>query len=266
MTTVPSVTVLVPVRQGGAFLAAALDSLRAQTMTDWNALLCPLEVAAHAAASGCVASAHAASDPRLRIASAQALAEGDALAAAAATVASEFLCVLDADDLLEPTALATLLDLLRADRDAGMAYSRHVLVDADGRTLGPGPLCELPYSADALLLDFMTGPLRLLRTAAYRKAGGHLGTHPDAIEYDLCLRLSETGRIVHAPHVLYRRRIHPQAPEVARWAEGIEARYLAFVEAVKRRGLDASHDPALHIDSWHILQPLRPFGGAGNWR
>ncbi len=71
---------------------------------------------------------------------------------------------------------------------------------------------------------------------------------------------------MHAPQALYRRRIHPQAPEVARWAEGIEARYAAFVAAVKRRGLDATHDCSLQIDSWHILQPLRPFGGAGNWR
>lgn len=50
------------------------------------------------------------------------------------------------------------------------------------------------------------------------------------------------------------------------WAEQIEDRYRAFVAAVNRRGLDAQYDYALEIDSWHILQPLRPFGGAGNWR
>ena len=109
----------------------------------------------------------------------------------------------------------------------------------------------------------MTGPLRMMRTQAYRDAGGFASAHADAIDYDLCLRLSETTGIVHVPQALYRRRIHPLAPEVARWAEGIEARYGAFVDAVQRRGLDATYDYALHIDSWHILQPLRPFGGAG---
>ena len=58
----------------------------------------------------------------------------------------------------------------------------------------------------------------------------------------------------------YRRRVHASAPEVARWAEGIEARYAAFVDAVRRRGLDARYDCALEIDSWHILQP-RAGGG-----
>ena len=178
---------------------------------------------------------------------------------------SEFLCVLDGDDALEPTAFAALLGALSADDTAGMAYSRHVLIDANDRVLGPGPLCDLPYSAEALLLDCMTGPLRMLRSAACREAGGFASAHADAIHYDLCLRLSETAVIVHVPQPLYRRRIHPLAPEVARWSEGIESRYGAFVDAVKRRGLDATYDVALHIDSWHILQPLRAFGGVGNW-
>lgn len=255
-----AVGVLVPIRGDAAFLGEALDSLRAQTSVDWVALLCPLDDAAAA-----LAAKHAGDHPRMRIAGTHLLTESEALVEASATIDSEFLCVLDGDDMLEPAAFATLLEMLRAESAAGMAYSRHVLIDVIGRVLGPGPLCELPYSADALLLDFMTGPLRLMRTSAYRDAGGHLGTHPDAIEYDLCLRLSETSAIVHAPHALYRRRIHPHAAEVARWSEGIEARYGAFVDAVKRRGLDATHDIALQIDSWHILQPLRPFGGAGNW-
>ena len=67
--------------------------------------------------------------------------EADALAHAAASIDTEFVCVLDGDDVLEPGAFATLLDALRADPAAGMAYSRHVLVDANDRMLGPGPLC-----------------------------------------------------------------------------------------------------------------------------
>ncbi|HSD17290.1 MAG TPA: hypothetical protein VLC71_08550 [Thermomonas sp.] len=252
--------VLVPARGDARFLATALDSLRAQAFTAWQATLCPLDAAANAVAVEC-----AGADQRLQVAGTVGMAEADALALAASTSSAAFLCVLDGDDALAPGAFGTLLDALATDPAIGMAYSRHVLVDANSRVLGPGPLCELAYSADALLMDFMTGPLRIMRMQAYRDAGGHVGTHADAIEYDLCLRLSETTGFVHVPQPLYRRRIHPLAPEVARWAEAIEARYAAFVDAVRRRGLDAQYDCALHIDSWHILQPLRPFGGAGNW-
>jgi hypothetical protein len=261
--TSPILQVLLPVRGDARFLSAALDSLSAQAFTSWQATLCPLDDAAHAVATTSIAI-----DPRLQVAATAGMTEANALAHAADVSECAFVCVLDGDDALEPGAFDPLLDALAADPAVGMAYSRHVLVDANNRVLGPGPLCELPYSADALLLDFMTGPLRIMRMQACRDAGGFASTHADAIDYDLCLRLSEIIGIVHVPQVLYRRRIHPLAPEVARWAEGIDARYNAFVDAVRRRGLDAQYDVALHIDSWHILQPLqppRPFGGAGNW-
>lgn len=252
--------VVVPVRGDAAFLAAALDSLRAQAFPDWRATLCPLCDDAHAAATRALVG-----DARLHVAATAGMREADALAMAADAGDAAFVCVLDGDDALEPGAFGALLQALAQHPEAGMAYSRHVLVDANDRVLAPGPLCELPYSAQSLLLDFMTGPLRIMRRQAYRDAGGFATAHADAIDYDLCLRLSEIAGIVHVSQPLYRRRIHPLAPDVARWAEGIEARYAAFVDAVRRRGLDAQYDHALHIDSWHILQPLRPFGGAGNW-
>ncbi len=254
-----AVTVLVPVRGEAAFLGTALDSLRAQAFSDWRAVLCPVGEATAAEALR-----HAGKDPRLCVA-APVAGDVEALARAASVVETPTLCVLDGDDALHPQALAQLHAALAAQPAAGMAYSRQVLVDADGKALGSGPLCELPYSPEALLLDFMTGPLRLLRTAAYRSAGGYRAAFPEAADYDLCLRLSEIAPVVHVPQPLYLRRIHAGAPEVARWAEGIQSRYAAFVAAVKRRGLDAQYDTALEIDSWHILQPLRPFGGVGRW-
>ena len=246
--TAPEVSILIPVRGAAAFVADALASLRAQAAVAWEGILVGIDTDP-AALQGA-----AAGDPRLRVLAHAAATEAEALHAAALQAQAEVLGVLDGDDLLEPDALATLLAVLREWPDAGMAYGRHVLVDAGGRVLGPGPLCELPYTPDALLLDFMTGPLRLLRASAYRAAGGYRAAHPDAADYDLCLRLSETCTIAHLPRVTYRRRVHASAPEVARWAEGIDARYAAFVDAVRRRGLDARYDCALEIDSWHILQ------------
>lgn len=245
-----SISVLLPLRSVTPFLEQALASLQAQTCADWRCVLCPVGQAAVA-----LADAVAAADPRRQVGPAGA-SEAAALALAADAIDSEFLCVLDPDDALAPAAFAQLQAALAARPDAGMAYSRHVLMDAGSRVLGPGPLCELPYSPEALLLDWMTGPLRLLRTAAYRRAGGYTDAYPDAIDYDLCLRLSETCAVLHVPQPLYLRRIHAAAPEVARWPAGIEARYAAFVAAVRRRGLDARYDTALQVDSWHILQPL----------
>lgn len=255
MNPAPKISVLLPVRGEAAFLAQAIDSLRAQSFADWEALLCPVDGARLPTYD----------DPRLRSVETGATTDAGALSIAASDARGAFLCMFDGDDQLEPQAFATLLAAFDAQPAAGMAYSRHVLIDAGGNVIAPGPLCELPYSPQALLLDFMTGPLQLIRREAYLAAGGHYATYPDAADYDLCLRLSETCAIVHVPLPLYRKRVHPQSPAVQRWVEQIEDRYRAFVAAVQRRGLDAQYDCALEIDSWHILQPLRPFGGAGNW-
>ena len=56
------------------------------------------------------------------------------------------------------------------------------------------------------------------------------------------------------------------AAQVHDWQAQIEQRYRAFVADAQQRGLDARYDCMLEIDSWHVLQPLRPFGGVGNWR
>ena len=256
MSNTPTISVLVPVRDGAAFLAQAIDSLRGQSFDNWEAMLCSVD-GTHVAPIN---------DPRIHIVEAGAATEADALAHATTQASGDFLCLLDGDDLIELDAFESLLATFRDQPDIGMAYSRHVLVDSNGGVIAPGPLCEIPYSPEALLMDFMTGPLQLVRRDAWLQAGGLRNEFPDALDYDLCLRLSETCAIVHVPRVLYRRRVHPRSPMVLRWVEQIEDRYRAFVAAVQRRGLDAKYDCALEIDSWHVLQPLKPFGGVGNWR
>lgn len=250
-----TISVLVPVRGEAPFLAQALDSLRAQTHHEWQALLLPI------ACDEAPLHMQAATDARMHVLGGTHACAAGALRIAGEQLQGDFLCVLDGDDLLEPDAFAALLAAFREHPGTGMAYSRHVLVDAGNRILGAGPLCELPYSPEALLLDFMTGPLQLVHQDAYTQAGGFSASHPDAADYDLCLRLSEHVGITHVPRALYRRRVHAHSPAVTRWAEQIEARYNAFADAVKRRGLDAHYDCALEIDSWHVLDPLRPFGG-----
>ena len=136
--TASMLQVLLPVRGDARFLSAAIDSLRAQSSTDWQATLCPLDDAAHA-----VATASTAIDPRLQVAATVGMTEADALAHAASASKAGFVCVLDGDDVLEPGAFGPLLDAL-ADPAIGMADSRHVLVDVNNRVLGPGSLCELP--------------------------------------------------------------------------------------------------------------------------
>jgi len=337
----PLVSIAVPFHDTARFLPVALDSLLAQEHVHWECLLWD---DGSTDGSGAIAADYVRRDARFRL-----LGDGrnhgvGAASANALTAAQgEFVGVLDADDLLEPNALSSMLAFLAARPHVGMAYSRYIEIDEDGEMLRPGTRCLVPYSPQRLLLDFMTYHFRLMRTEAYRAIGGFDPAMRVSADYDLCLRMSERFPIEHLPMALYRYRIrrssisqagrlrqvrasfdaaqravhrrgldrdhafalglrarhvlHPRstgndAPdasaaaeaavaEVLRecppydpanaapgsdWADEIEARYHAFVEGVRQRGLQGRYDCALELDSWHVLQPLRPFGGVGNWR
>ena len=338
----PLVSIAVPVYNTARFLPAALDSLLAQDHPHWEGLLWD---DGSTDGSGGIAAEYARRNPRFRL-----LGDGrnrgnpTALANALAQARGAFVGVLDGDDLLEPGALSSMLAFMQANPALGMAYSQYVEIDEDGRELGPGARFRIPYSPQALLLDFMCHHFRLIRADAYRAVGGYDGTLDESADYDLCLRLSERVPVAHLPQSLYRYRIRrdsvsgsqrlrqvrtsfdaaqralkrrgldrshalslglrarhvlrpkpiaglaptgsfdagdPEAEQCLRlsppfdpasaspargWVEQVEERYRAFVADAKHRGLDAKYECVLEIDSWHILQPLRPFGGVGNWR
>ena len=90
----------------------------------------------------------------------------------------------------------------------------------------------------------------IAKSKLFDEVGAPGANDPDA---EQCLRLSPPFDPANASHA------HD-------WAQQVEDHYNAFVADAQRRGLEARYDCALEIDSWHILQPLRPFGGAGNWR
>ena len=137
---------------------------------------------------------------------------------------------------------------------AGMAYSRHVLIDANNRMLGQAAV-ELITRPEALLRDFMTGPLRIMRQQAVRDGGGFASAHAERSTYDYACTVETTGCVNHVPQCFYRRRIHRSH---RKWRAGrsIEARYAAFVDAVRRRGWMRNTTGAAHRQL-AILQPLR---------
>ena len=253
----PLVTIVTTYYNRAGFLKETLRSLQLQTMTDWEAILWNDGSTDN---SEEIAREMAEMDSRFRIFGGERIGHAQSLVRSCAEAQGRYIGVLDSDDLLEPSALEETAAVLESRPEIGMVYTDHVVIDGNGQRRGLGRRCQIPFSKDRMLLDFMTFHFRLIRMEAFAQVKGFDETYPLAMDYDLCLRLSETCTIAHLPRVTYRRRVHASAPEVARWAEGIDARYAAFVDAVRRRGLDARYDCALEIDSWHILQP-RAGGG-----
>src|SRR5262249_1891037 len=150
----------------------------------------------------------AATDPRIRVVEAPHQGLVKSLAAAGRLAQGELVGWIDSDDLLVKDALEHCVRELDSRPDAAMAYTQHVLIAENNRQHGLGRKCLIPYSPDALLVEFMTHHFRLFRKSVYEAVGGideSLQTSPD---YDFCLKVSETGTIIHLERPLYCYRVH----------------------------------------------------------
>ncbi len=106
---------ILPVRNAAATLPAALESLRAQTLTDWECLI--VDDGSHDA-SPAVAARFAARDTRFRLLRRQARGLVAALNEGLAVARGGFIARLDADDTCPPERLAE--QAARLEREAGL--------------------------------------------------------------------------------------------------------------------------------------------------
>ena len=60
------------------------------------------------------------------------------------------------DDLLAPTALEETASVLSNEEKVGMVYTNYQVIDERRMVKGLGKRCQIPYSRDGLLLNFMT--------------------------------------------------------------------------------------------------------------
>lgn len=251
--TPPLVSIAMPIYNTGRFLPAALDSLLAQDLPHWEALLWD---DGSTDGSGEIAAGYARRDPRFRL-----LGNGcnhgasAALATCMAQAGGSHLGVLDSDDVLEPDALSSMLAFMRERPQLGMAYSQYVEIDEEGELMGPGKRFLVPYSPHRLLVDFMTFHFRLIRADAYHALGGFDPMQSHSEDYDFCLRLSEHYPVEHLPRPLYRYRIRRDSISQGSRLKQVQASFDAAQQALRRRGMVASHALSLGIRARHVLRP-----------
>ncbi|MBS1898524.1 MAG: glycosyltransferase family 2 protein [Actinobacteria bacterium] len=131
----PLVTVIVPGRDIAAFAPAALDSLRAQTLTAWRALLVD---DGSADETGRIFAAAAEADPRFAVLHhTEPRGLGGARNAALDLVDTDYVGFLDGDDELTPSALERLTGTLAASGSDFVAGA-YVRSRWDGERYAPG--------------------------------------------------------------------------------------------------------------------------------
>lgn len=219
------------------YLAAAIESVLAQTWRDFELLI--WDDGSHDSSLD-IAHRYAESDNRVRVIAAEHQGFAPAIKAAFATTTGTFIGSVDSDDLLAPTALEETAAILNAHPEVGMVYTDYREIDENGHDRGLGHRCNIPYSKEHLLIEFITFHFRLIRRCVYEQIGGIDETFRAIVDYDLCLRLSEVTTVQHLQKPLYYYRKHSgnltnHKLEIRYWSSR------AIASARKRRSLN-QHD------------------------
>lgn len=195
------VGIVTPVLNGAAFIRATIDSVLAQSHA-------PLEYLVLDAGStdGTIEILRSYGD-RVRWESRSDAGQSDAIRRGIAHLDAPYVGYLNADDILEPAAVATLVCALDENPNAGVAYADALHIDEHGTTIAPYP--TRPFDGKALEhACFICQPATLLRRTAYDDIGGIDPRLQFAMDYDLWLRMAERTEFSYVPQMLARSRMH----------------------------------------------------------
>jgi glycosyltransferase involved in cell wall biosynthesis len=225
MTTV---SVALPVRNGGAHLHEAIGSILRQTHADLE-----LVVSDNHSTDETVEVARSFDDPRLRLVRPSApLSMAVSHRFAVEQTRGRYVAIMGADDIAAPRRLARQLDALERDEGLVLVGCWCAMVDRAGRRVGAlrYPARSEDIARSAIAANPVVLPTMLLRREAYEGAGGFREDCGYAFDYDLVLRLVRLGRVANVPEELLSYRYAGTSISAARamQRDGLRARWRAL--------------------------------------
>ena len=197
MSAVPAVTVLMPVRDAAATLGSCLDSIQAQSFTDFELLVID---DASSDDTHQMVSERAAADPRIRLLRAPRRGLVACLNAGLGQARASLIARMDSDDVMDRERLGLQRDYLQQHPDVGVVASRVRAFPADRVQAGTREYLRWQNAcldSDALRDEVyvecpITHPSAMFRLATVIAAGGYRdGDFPE--DYELWLRLTARG-------------------------------------------------------------------------
>lgn len=148
---------------------------------------------------------------------------------------------LDSDDRLTPGAVRRLATYLDENPATVCCYGSCERVDAQGEHI------QLEYSwpvfsREKMLITSIAHHFRMFRRAAWERTDTFRTDIINAVDYDIFMKLMDTGRFHHIEEVLYQRRWHGENTSNVNEGSQTMNTYRVQREALKRMGLDRFWD------------------------
>ena len=237
----PRVSIIVPAYNGAEYLGRALDSVMAQTVTDWELIISDDGSTDETSA---IAARHANEDRRIRVVTATngGVARARNRGFGASDPGSEFVIFLDQDDKWLPDTLEVMIVELETRADLVSVYGLARCIDSDDHLVPGDDLADRmrerfeyrgwdltavapdePTTFAALVHhNYPTTPgLQLVRRSVIDRVGPF---DPDSVpgdDWDMSLRISRFGPIGFLNREVLEWRRHPEAQSLisSRWRQ-----------------------------------------------
>jgi GT2 family glycosyltransferase len=255
----PAVSVIMPVRNGWRWLGEAVDSVRRQTLADFE-----LIVVDDGSTDGSRETLElvARKDRRVRVIHQRHLGLAAALNRGLAEASAPLVARLDADDVAHETRLQRQAEFLARHDEIGIVGAWAVEIDRHGRPRGR----RTPdVRSDALKRRLVeTNPFVhssiMARAELLRELGGYRAAFEAAEDYDLWLRAAEVTELANLPEFLVSYRVHDDG--VSRRDPLRQAFSVRLAQRAAAARRERAADPADALDGppdWRCAMASRSF-------
>ena len=257
----PAVSVLMSVYNGERYLAAAVNSILNQTFGDFEFIVVDDGSTDRSAA---MLERLAAGDSRLRVVTQPNAGLTASLNTAARMARAPLLARMDPDDIAMPMRLAAQVAYLSANRHVTALGTRVVLIDPYNTPIGrpQHPLKHADIDADLLRGEgwAIVHPTAVFRREAFERVGGYDERFRTSQDFDLWLRMAETGRLANLEAPLLQYRQHLGSANFAKADQQQALKIKILSEAHRRRGLPP-------LDAATLAPPplSKPFESRRRW-
>jgi hypothetical protein len=204
----PTVSVLIPVYNGGSFFADALQSILEQSFADFE---CIVVDDGSTDGSGALAEAIAARDGRFRVVRRENRGLVATLNELVSLARGELLARMDADDIALCDRLALQVAFMNEHPEVVCVGGGQILMDETGRLIssiapptGDDDIQQLTLRGHGSICH----PTAMIRKGALLEVGGYRSQYYPAEDLDLWLRLGERGKLANLAVPVLHYRIH----------------------------------------------------------
>ncbi len=234
---IPTVSVIMCVRNGKRYVEAAVRSLLVQTFRDFELIV--IDDGSTDATPG-ILDQLAQADERVRVVHQDPRGIPASANHGLSLARGQYIARQDSDDLSHPDRLACEVEYLEAHPQVVCVSGYVQMMDARGRTLTTLKVAtEHERIEDEMLRGHCSiwHTMSMMRRDALQQVGGYDENFPLAEDIELFLRLSEIGRVANLPRAVGKYRLHGGGVSETRRQQEQDLCRMAVEKASARRGI-----------------------------